>query len=492
MPKDKSDAPVGFAEIATAARDDAKANPADAPHLRYLSAAHITDAEERAKLFAVVSYQVNSMSREAEIVPPRKVNEWLWTVNLDDYGWKAQTWEDLKRVNAYFTIKVQAASPAKAVKKTRQVQRLDQYGRPYYATEEYEEQPAAVAKEDFVPAPWLPAKEMTELVLLTGSVTPVVAADQFLDQTMIQSGRGGHGYYDFLQLDKTKTVKDLDDLIGFDRAKAVKARREVAAIVLKSGVAKFPRQIFREAAVTGGRWETRDTDSPLGDGNAVDRLFEAFKPKAKEIIVELPNGLPGYYLADAADKRQDAAPTAIVGNHKSFDNDLEIHAGTLTCVVCHRGALIKPRDYGRAVYSDKTGVGLAVIDPDLKRRANYAYLTKDFARALEEDNLRFDRKYKEATGLDTKDLIPAIGDVWKAYHVESVSLKRAAARAGVKPEVLRDALRKHVSAKQKAGVPADAVLANFLLDDEDAQPVPVDLFEERFPVLMLILGGANP
>lgn len=503
--------PVTFEQVVAAARDDAAAlPPGEAALTRYLSAAHAADPDGREKLYAVTCYQVNSLSREADLVKPRKVTPWLWAVRLDDYGWRAATWEDLRRANSYFCIKVQVPGvQAKTVKKTltdrvkktRPVQGYDQYGRPYTGTQEYYEEAtrevvetveAAAARADFLPAPWLPAAQIADLVKLTGSVTPVVAADQFFDRTALQRDREGHGYYDFLGLDGTRTVKDLDELIGFDRKKAQKARREAAAIVIRSGVAKFPRQAFRESATTGGRWETRDTDSPAGDGNALDRLFEDFKFKASEIIAVLPNGLPVTYLANEKGERQDAAPVNIVGNHKSLDNDLEIGAGTWTCLHCHAGALVKIRDYGRAAYSDATGLRLAVVDPAKERRARYAYLTDDFAFEYEGDQARFDRKYQAATGLPTKELVAAVAGQWRTYRVDAVTLKRAAARAGVTADALRAALRAHVATKRKAGVPADAVLANLLLDDEDAQPIPVDLFEERFGVLMLILGGANP
>lgn len=513
-PAPKPAGPIGFDQIIEAALADVRSLPAGAPaRTRYLCASNeANDPAALERTGAVVGgYQVNSLSREPDIRRARQVTPWLWAIDTDDYGPAfATAWEAFAADNPYFTIKVQIPSVTKElkrtvtdrVKKVRQVLRYDQYQRGYYAPEDYYEEVSrevvetvAVAgpvKETFIPAPWLPTRETAALVLLTGSSTPIVFADQFFDRTAIQKGRTGNGYRDFLGLQKDPTLKDLYELTGFDRGKSIKARKEVAAIVLKSGVARFPRQAFREVALTGGFWRTKDTDDPKANGNAVDRLFEAFEFKAQEIIAPLPNGLVVTELADQNDQQQDAAPNAIVGNRKSADNDFEIHVGTVTCFVCHGAALIKVRDSGRAKYSEKTGITLEVVDPATRRRAHYAYLTGDFADEYESDQKRFDRKYREASGLDTPALAKAVAEQWRAYHVDAVTLKKAAARAGVTPDALRTALRRHVTLKKAAGVPADEVLGYFLLDDEDEQPVPIELFEERFPVLMLILQGANP
>ena len=470
--------PITFDVIVTSALADAKLQPAaTVPYVRYLCASN-ESGEGLERLYAVTNYQLNSLSREPQIVKARKVNEWLWAIDTRDYGEPfVVAWEAFANDNPYFVIKVEPV-------KQKQVIRYDMRGTPYYENQ--------TTGSTVLAAPWLPKVEIDTLNVLTHSQTPIVFADQFFDRTAIQKGRKGNGYRDFLGLQKDTSLKDLYELVGFDRIKSVKARREVAAIVLKSGVAKFPRQAFREQALTGGFWRTKDTDDPLNNGNAVDRLFESFEFKAQEIIAVLPNGLVVTDLANDKDVQQDTAPIAIVGNHKSPNNDLEIHVGTVTCFVCHAGALAKIRDYGRAIYNEKTGVTLDAIDPTLQRRARYAYLTDDFARDYDDDNKRFDSKYKEATGLDKIKLVQAVAEQWKLYHADSVTLRRAAARAGVTPESMRVALRNHVSAKRKAGIPADAVLINFLVDDEDVQPIPIELFEERFPVLMLILKGVNP
>lgn len=483
-------APITFAEVVAAAAADARALPPGlAPLTRYLSAAHLAEADRR-ELFAVMAYHVNGLSREARIVAPRQVTPWLWAVRLDDYRWDAKVWEDLRRVNHYFAARVQTPAPAKrTVRKTRQVLATDPYGRQVYQTQEYTEEladPAPKAAADHIPAPWLPAAGMTALVTLTGSQTPIVRADEFLHQTGIQADRAGHGYYDWLAL---KSQKDAEALAALDRRKAEELYRELAAIVPVSGVGLNNRQVFRYATLTGSWWETRDPKTNADRSNAVSNLLNDFKADALEIVFTLPNGLPGYYLADDKGVQQDAAPDTIAADHRSTNNDRRVHVG-MSCVTCHADGGLKPiRDYARKIYNSATGLALGALalDPATARRLESVYLGP-LDRAYKRDLADFGEAIRTASGLAPADMAKAYERQWSRYLDEPVTLARAAAEAGTTPEKVRQALRAHAKAK---GV-VDPVLAVYLLADEDQVPVRREHFEEHFPVLMLILGGLNP
>lgn len=481
--------PIGFHEVVAAAYADAKSLPPGlSANIRYLDARHLPPAERR-ELYAVISYHVNGMSRESKRVAPRKVTEWLWALDLTDYRWDARVWEELRKVNHYFAIKVQAAAvivAPTAVKKTRQVQRFDQYGRSYFTTEEYEEATPAPAKavEDFVPAPWLPAAEMTGLTLLTGSVTPIVRADEFLFQTAAQAERKGHGYYDFLAF---KSRKDAESLAALDRKKAEELYRELAAIVPVSGVALNNRQIFRYATITGVWWESRDTISNVEKRNAVANLLDDFTHDAEEIVFTLPNGLPGFYLSDAKGVQVDSVPDTIAPDHRSTNNDRRIHPG-YGCISCHQDAGLKPvRDYGRRLYSAETGTSLATLalDPAKAKRLESAYLGP-LEKAYKRDVGDFAEAIEDVTGLNPAGLSKAFQAQWSRYLDDPVTLERAAAECGVAPEELRGKLRTYAKTK---GV-IDPVLVGLLLDDPP--PLRREYLEERFGVLMLILRGVNP
>lgn len=485
--------PVGFAEVITAALADAQSLPAgQSASVRYLDARHLPPAERR-ELYAVVSYHANGMSRESKCTPPRKVTEWLWAIDLGDYRWDPKVWEELRRANHYFSIKVQVVggiTPAvKTVTKTRpkQVGTYSGTGKPYFeGTEEYQETVAAPAggKEDFIPAPWLPVNDMTALIALTGSVTPIVRADEFLFQTGAQADRKGHGYYDFLGF---KSRKDAEQLAALDRKKAEELYRELAAIVPVSGVALNNRQVFRFATISGSWWESRDTINNVEKRNAVANLLEDFAHDAEEIVFTLPNSLPGYYLSDNKGAQIDSVPDTIAPDHRSTNNDRRIHA-PMGCVTCHQDAGLKPvRDYARKLYSADTGVSLATIaaDPAKARRLESAYLGP-IAKAYTRDVADFGEAIEEVSGLKPAALAKAYERQWSRYIDDPVTLERAAAECGVTVEELRGKLRTY--ARRKGVI--DPVIVGLLLDDPP--PLRREYVEERFPVLMLILQGANP
>lgn len=479
MPAAKDLEPIGFSQVVSDAYADAKSHPLPA-NVRYLDARHLPPVERR-ELYAVIAYHVNGLSRESKRVPPRRVTDWLWAIDLTDYRWSSATWEDLKRVNHYFTINVSAAD-AKKIKKTRQVTRYDQYGRGYQATEEYEEN--AAVTDDFLPAPWLPVDAIIALARLTGSVTPIVRADEFLFQTAAQVDRKGHGYYDWLSF---KSRKDVESLAALDRKKAEELYRETAAIIPVSGVSPNNRQVFRYSTLTGGWWETRDVFNSRDRKNATANLLEDYQHDAEEIVFTLPNGLPGFYLSDAKGVQVDSAPDTIAVDHDSTNNDRRVHPG-YSCISCHQDAGLKPvRDYARRLYNPETGVSLATIalDPAKSRRLESAYLGP-LAKAYKRDSGDFAEAIEEMSGLKPAELSKAFRRQWSRYLDDPVTLERAAAECGVTVEELRARLRTYAKGK---GV-IDPVLVGLLV--EDPLPLRREHWEERFPVVMLILGGVNP
>jgi hypothetical protein len=335
---------VTFDDLVTAAEADAKALPPDLSRgVRYLDARSIP-ARLRKEVFGVFSHHANSLSREVKIVKPRDVTPWLWAVRLDDYRWDAKTWEELASVNFYYLVKAKTIVPGEVVKKTKQVLKTDKYNRQYYADEEYTEAGADVEKEDFIPAPWLPRTKTASLILMTGSRTPIVRVDQFINQTAIQSDRGKHGYYDWLAI---KDRKDAEKLAALDRKAAEDLYREVAAIVPVSGVAPNNRQVFRYATITGSWWETRDAKNSREKRNAVSNLLDDYQHDAEEIVYTLPNGLAGYFLGDNKGVRQDTAPDFIASDGRSTNQDRRVHVG-YSCIACHTDGGLKPiADYSR-------------------------------------------------------------------------------------------------------------------------------------------------
>lgn len=479
MPREAVAGPVPFAQILTAAAADAKTlPPAVAASTRYLSAAHLPDADRR-ELYKVAAYHVNGLSRESKRTAPRQVTPWLWAVCLDDYRWSPATWEKIGEKNAYFAARAKVTVPGAVVTKTRQVVRGG-----YYVNESYTEAGPTTTREEVIVAPWLPPAAAAELVTLTGSRTPIVRADQFLHLTFAQVDRDGHGYYDWLAL---KSRADAEQLAALDREKAVEVYRELAAIVPVSGVTPQNRQVFRFATLTGGWWETRDCKTSTAQQNAVSNLLDDFKHDAEEIVATLPNGLPFFYLSDDKGVQVDAAPDFIAADHRSTNNDRRVHPG-YSCVACHQDAGLKPiRDYARRIYDPQTGLALGTLalDAAKARRIESVYLGP-LDRAYKRDVADFAEAVEDVSGLKAVELPKAVERQWSRYLDDPVTLDRAAAECGLTPAELRDGLRRHARAR---GI-TDAVLAVYLTDDPP--PVRREHFEERFGLLMLTLVGGAP
>jgi hypothetical protein len=497
--------PIGFDKIVEAALTDAvRMPPQQAALTRYLSAAHLPP-EDRRELYKVMSYHCNALSRGADIRPVRKVNDWLWAVQLDHFRWDAKVWENLKSVNFYFSIKVQQQNAVvkqvkkvvtEKVKKQRQVLRYDQYGRGYYVNEEYtEEVPREVletvtekgaAKEDFIPAPHLPQKTMNLLVQVTGSVTPIFRADAFLVQTGAQAERKGWGYYDFLGLTKRA---DAEKLAALDRKKAEEVFRELGAIIPVSGVSPQNRQVFRYSTLSGFWWESRDAFTSKDKQNAVANLLDDYKHDAEEIVATLPNGLPFFYLSDAKGVQVDTAPDTIASDHKSTNNDKRVHVG-YSCLVCHQDAGLKPlKDYARKLYNPITGVSLATValDPEKAERLQSVYL-KPLDKWYKRDSGDLAEQVSFVSGYQGADLGKAYQKYWSRYLDEPITIETAAAECGVTVQEFRTKLLAYIKGK---GV-VDPVLVVFAIPDDDAPPVRREYWQERHPVVMLILNGANP
>lgn len=444
------------AAVRTALADCRRLDPVTALSVRYFSAGHLPAAEWPA-VYAVLSYHVNGLSREGTVARPRRVNGWLWAVDLRDYKWDRLRYGKLVfgkgAVEPYFHVRLEG-----------------------------------VEKGGKVPAhaPWLPAAEVAELARLTDSSVPLVRADWFLHRTAIQEGRDDFGYLDFLEL---RSRADAEKLAGLDRAKATELFREQAAVIADSGVALQSRQLFRYATISGAWWESRDTkneENGAAERNAVRLLLEDYRHDAEEIVFTLPNGLPGYYLSDAKGVGVKSAPPDIASDALSGSNDRRVHVG-LSCVRCHQAGGLKPfDDYARSLYAKGSGVALGATDDAKYRRLKSVYLGP-VERAFKRDVDDFSAAVNEACGMKPAELAKAYGAAWSRYADQRVTLDRAAAECGLAPAEFKARLTRYAESAKLI----DPVLAGYLAADKAARR---EHFEEVFPLLMSVLGnpGAQP
>src|SRR5262249_24799830 len=156
-----------------------------------------------------------------------------------------------------------------------------------------------------------------------------------------------------------------------------------------SGVSRNNRVLQRHDAAFGAYWRSYDFSDnterqnifayPLGP--AAGRA--SFRPAGGEGLFDLPNGLHGDMLLDAAGRRVEKAPVEIVSDPGRPDRQVE--AG-LSCMSCHARGL-QPKDDQVRAHVEKNPAALAREDAEAVRAL---YPPAPRMRALlERDNKRF-------------------------------------------------------------------------------------------------------
>jgi hypothetical protein len=454
---------------------DARALPAEkARYTRYFDLTHL-DAAGRQLWFNVLSWHVNSLSREPEVIPPRVVaGGAVLAVDLRDYGIDPLVYGRLSLPEArepYFHVVIEVAE-------------YDQYAR------------ANRKVRKTAAAPWLPAAGVGELIERTVSQVPVLRGDWFYYATAVQKDRVA-GYYDFLGLGKKEA--DFLRLIGADAKEAKRLKLEMAASVASSGVAINNRGVTRLQSLTGGYWFTQDYKTSI-DRQNVARLLggDAEPPQgdASEQYGCLPNGLFAYWLQNDKGERQDVVPQNIALDHEATGNDRNIFAGTLSCARCHTTGLQPVNDYARRLY--QRAVQLRSVDYDRLRRLRQLYLS-DLPGQLADDNVRYARAVKRCNGLEAAENARAVKAAWQQYADDPVTPAVAARELGCAERVLLAKVKEYAAPVP----PIDPALAGFaqtppipLLIDPVlagfAQTPPIPLrrehFEEIVPLAYKVLG----
>lgn len=374
---------------------------------RYLDVSHLR-AGERADCIKALSFHLNSLSRESEIVQPRELPGGVLWFDLRDYGISKDVYLKLGTVDPYYHVKVS--------------QDTGKYG--YYP-----------------PAPWLDQGQIQELYDRTYSQVPILRGDWLLYQTAVQKDRRA-GYYDLLGVGKKEV--DFQKLIGADVAEAKRLKLEVAASVVSSGVTLNNRGITRLQALTGGYWRTLDFRGSADKQNTARLLSGDTDPAqgdASEQYGVLSNGLFAYWLQDGNGNRQDTAPDFIASDGRSTSPDRRVHVG-LSCVRCHVEGLRPVDDYARRLFREP--VFLRSPDYDKLKRLRQLYLT-DLPAQLAADNARFAASVRLCNGLDVGENARVYAAVWEAYADTPVDAGRAAAELGCTEQQLLEKVRAYAA-----------------------------------------------
>lgn len=177
-------------------------------------------------------------------------------------------------------------------------------------------------------------------------------------------------------------ASELARLLGVDLDANVAAGRVARAGFTSSGVSTSNRVIERHATRHGALWRSYDFGSSRGREDIFAHPLD-FVPAGGEIIFSLPNGLQGYMLVDAAGRRIDKAPTAIVSDPRRPDRAVE---NAVSCIGCHAAGIIPRADQLRGATGElppHERARVAALHPPAEELARlYAADRARFAAAL--------------------------------------------------------------------------------------------------------------
>ena len=290
----------------------------DRRHLRFFSINHLLVAGATADELEVhreaLAKTVNHLSWESRIARPKPIDsaKTVFVLDLREVGWQVTPFADAEGrqfadVNLFDLA-------------------LLEY--PYGVVPTDSETFDRLAEEYLIPAAQV-------------RPVPFVRADWFVS-TVLQPPL----YEDFLRL--PFTLAELETKLDLDSAADVRNSVARRAGMTVSGVSRNNRVVERHPSRYGAYWKSFDFKSNRGPENIFKDPIN-FREAGGEMIFNLPNGLQGYFVANANGDRVDAAPTEIVVD--KFADDKIVRNG-LSCIRCHdagmksftdtvRGALLK-------------------------------------------------------------------------------------------------------------------------------------------------------
>lgn len=467
-----------------AAKDIVTVRPDSRQFQRYYAMPHVTDKKELEQLWEkAMLFWVPSLSREAEIEPPKRIALNLWRVDLRNQKWTPELWEKLADVEPWYSVRLVAVD-AKAVTRTviidhkggdctdprngRVIKDLAPGRYSYEVTD-------AKGRAKNAAGAWVPAKAFGALATETRSQIPLVRLDWWLAEVTTGNDRGT-GYYDWLGLGKKEA--DFQGLVGADVKKARDLRREIGALVSRSTVTLNNRALDRYDAISGPYWRSRDYARNTDVKNALRLLDGDIEEDASEQYGTLPNRLFAFWLQDGKGNRADAAPDFIAADGRATGVDRRVKVG-LSCVRCHTEGIRPINDWARKVYSPPFALEDRLYEETKRKRSKYL---SDLQEQVEEDQQRYARVLKKTNGLTPAENAKVVADAWANYVERDRSLADVAVELGVGKEALLAALKAEAKRSQ-----LDPVLAALV----QGLDVRIEHLEELVPLLYEILSRGS-
>ncbi len=247
-------------------------------------------------------------------------------------------------------------------------------------------------------------------------------------------------YHDLLSLPLTdrelETRLEVDVTQNLRNAPGVRVWR---AGTNDSGVSNHNRVIERHTSRYGAYWKSYDFAGSVGTQNIFTYPLN-FTHDGGEVIFNLPNGLQGYYLANASGFRLDDAPINIVSNPAASDPTVR---NGLSCLGCHTDGMKTFEDQVRSVIESNA---TPAYDKAQALRLYAEQSTLDVL--VQEDTDRY-KAALAATGGAFGDIEP-ISRFHEAFE-GSVDAAYAAAVVGLETAAFQEKIRENIGL-QNAGL----------------------------------------
>ena len=239
-------------------------------------------------------------------------------------------------------------------------------------------------------------------------------------------------YHDLLSLPSTD--RDLETRLEVDvagnlvNAPGVRVWR---AGFNNSGVSNHNRVVERHTSRYGAYWKSYDFAGSVGTQNILTHPLN-FTHDGGEAIFNLPNGLQGYYLANASGFRLDDAPINIVSNPAASDPTVR---NGISCIGCHTEGMKTFEDEVRSVIESNAN------PPYNKAQALRLYVEQSVMDDRVSEDMDTYRVALEATG-GTFGGVEPVSRFHEAFHAP-IDAAYAASVVGLQTDTFLERVREN-------------------------------------------------
>lgn len=285
-----------------------------------------------------------------------------------------------------------------------------------------------------LPGGWVTAESTTRLETMTGSRSAVLDVAWLLRHAAVAPG-----YYRFAGLPETEA--EFLERLGVSLAASNRARGILAATVRDSRVTGKPRRVQLTYGFFGGCWITSDVAvhtperdaarNPLSRVRTDDgRSVSVVTRDAREFVAVGANGLPLFFISNAAGSRQDVVDANIATDYSETAGRFNrLITPMLSCVRCHRESGLRPfSDY---VTEQRRRGSLVLLDELLARKVAELYREPVVQQRLGWDREGIEGAVLAATGADWATATEALAWLFREMVYGDVSPGQAARELGL-------------------------------------------------------------